>query len=497
MCKKLCALFSAVCVVSAIAGLGVNASSGLRTADQTLTEINGSVQWEDGSFAVNGSEIKESDAGGEIRTAAVFDKQQILIEAEDGCSFKVNEVSAGTADGSYVINRKYSPSFKIPYNEWMQFGYFNVYPDRIFTIEVKKDDGSKLSAAEAQEAVSLYSVDVKNHIPDYYKDYIKEKAEAVNNLQENPDTFSFIFITDIHLQHNTKHFIPLIKELINNCGINDVLGGGDWVTAWLTDADGKQGLRDDYDELTELFEGIPLIKTIGNHDWAWGSQNQYSLTEDEAYDWFYKDDIEKSGAVRNDNGDPTTYFYKDDAENKVRYISLNDMDYEVNADENGLVQDGTNKTWYYTMSDEQIEWLKNTALKLPDNDWDCVIFSHLAIWNTTEAGYNCDVVELRDDVRAVVEGFKTKTGDFADYKGDFIGWFSGHSHFDDMLYYSDNGSFVNVISDGDTTVSSEPGISREMNTVNEQSFQVVTVDKSNKRVYCTRIGAGDDRCFNY
>lgn len=497
MYKRICALVSALCVVSAIGAAGISADSELRADDPTLTEINSGITWESGSYAVNGSAVTEAAANQEIRTAATFDKQQILIEAEDGYSFKVNEVSAGNSDGSYNIHRKYSPLFDVPYNEWLKFGYFNVYPDRIFTIEVKKDDGSAVSASEAQNMISLYNVDVKNHIPEYYKDHIKNKIEVVNNLRENPDTFSFIFITDIHLQHNTKHFIPLIKELINNCGINDVLGGGDWVTAWLSDADGKQGLKSDYDELTELFKGIPLIKTIGNHEWAWGSQNQYSLTEDEAYEWYYKDDIENSGAVKNDNGDPTTYFYKDDAENKVRYISLNDMDYEVNVDENGLTLDGTNKTWYYTMSEEQLDWLKDTALKLPDDDWDCVIFSHIATWNTSEAGYNCDVVGLRDDVRAIVEGFKTKTGDFADYKGDFIGWFSGHSHCDDMMYYSDNGSFVQVISDGDTVISSNPEISRDINTVNEQSFQVITVDKGNRRVYCTRIGAGEDRSFNY
>lgn len=110
----------------------------------------------------------------------------------------------------------------------------------------------------------IYEVDKANHIPQYYKKYIDAKTRVINNLQKSQDSFSFIFITDMHIQHNTKHSVPLIKHLISKCGIKDVLGGGDWITAWLSDADGKQGLKDDYDELTKLYDGIPLIKTVGN-----------------------------------------------------------------------------------------------------------------------------------------------------------------------------------------------------------------------------------------
>lgn len=496
--KKLFLLAGTLCITSTM-GIGsicAKADSASRASDTTLTKISSGIEWESGSFASNGSNLTKETNSQVIRTVASFEKQQILIEAEDGYSFKVNEVSAGSTNDSYNVNRRYSLEFVVPYNEWMHFGYFNVYPERQFTIEVRKDDGSQINASDAENIISLYKVDLQNHIPDYYKNHIKNKIEVVNNLQKNPGTSSFVFITDVHIQHNTKHSIALIKELMKGCGIKDVLGGGDWVTAWLSDADGKQGLKDDYDELTYLFKDIPLIKTPGNHDWAWGSNNQYSLTEPEMYEWFYKGDIEKTGAVKNDNGDPTTYFYKDDTENKMRYISLNVMDYEVNADANGLVRDDKNKTWYYTLSNDQIKWLKDVALKMPDDNWDCVIFSHIGVYSREESGDNCDTVALRDDVRQMLNDFKNKTGEFADYKGSLVGWLTGHMHMDNMMYLN-NGSFVTVYSDGDTVCSSEPGRSRAINTVNEQSFQVVTVDKNKRKVYCTIIGAGENRSFKY
>lgn len=494
-------ILSCICAIGIAAAVSVgvlvaNADVISRSTDSTLSNVSSTVTWETGSFSTSGSTITKTDGNSSIRTVASFPKEQVLVEVRDGYNFKMNEVVDNGA-GGYQASRRYSSLFKVPYGEWMESGYFNVYTDRLYTIEVKKNDGSAMSADDVENCVSIYKVDTANHVPEYYKDYITKKTKVIKNLQKSPDTFSFIFITDIHLQHNAKHFAPLIKHLVKNCGINDVLGGGDWVTAWLADSDGKQGLRDDYDELTGLFEGIPLIKTAGNHDWAWGSNNQYNLTEPEIYEWYYKDDIENSGAVKNDNGDPTTYFYKDDAENKMRYISLNNMDYEIELNDDGTVGGKGGKTFYYTFSDEQIAWLKDTALRLPDDDWTCVIFSHIAAWNTTEAGYNCDVVGLRDNARSVVEGFKDKTGEFADYKGDFVAWLSGHSHFDNMLYYSGNGKFVQVISDGDTPLTSEKGRVRELNTVDEQSFQVFTVDKNKKRVYCTRIGSGEDRSFNY
>ncbi len=458
--------------------------------DTSLREITDSerFQWESGTYtAVSGTQTPQ-DASDQIRTVTNFGaKKSVLLKAKEGYQVQMQIVTNNTL----TIKRKYGPNYKVPFGTWLDFGYFNVYKDRDYTIVVKSKDGSALSPEQAKDVLKVYEVDNANHIPEYYVDHIKEKSETINNLQDNPDTFSFVFITDTHLQHNQKHSFPMIKYLLNRCGINQVLGGGDWVTAWLSDADGIQGLWDDYDELRYLFNGVPLIKTIGNHEWGFGSRNQWNISPAQAYNRFYRDDFAKSNDIV--YGEDKTYFYKDDKVNKMRYISLNCMDYPSSTDE---VDYERNKTMWFEFSEKQAEWVKNEALNLPDDEWTCLIFSHVPVYTKDESPWGSASQFLYTDrIRSIVSDYVNKTGDMANSKGSFIGWISGHNHAEGMIKISD---FIHVIADGDTCQKAAgTGVEREANTISEQSFSVFTVDKANRRVYITGIGAAADRSFTY
>lgn len=466
------------------------------STDSTLTDISSTIAWQDGAFAISGGIYLPSTNNKEIRaTISNPEKQTIYFEAGTAYEFKVIEaVASGTG---YSAKRKYSTAHSVEFDKWMNSGYYHVYPDRIYLIELRNTDGAVVSAANVNSYIRLYKVDNANHIPKYYEQHIADKAASINKIQaKNDKTSSFIWITDMHMQHNAKHSPALIRYLRDNCGINQVVGGGDFVTAWLSDADGKEGLLDDMREADALYKDIPLIKTPGNHEWAFGGKNQYGLTEAEMYEYWYKKDIENTGAVKNDNGDPTTYYYLDDTTNKIRYINLNVMDYEVDLGDDGLVAGGVQnpKTYDYKMSAEQVAWLKDTALVVPDNEYGVVIFTHIAVWDTNERPGADDLVGYRMEAREVIEGYMNKTGDYANYKGEFIGWFSGHSHYDHMLNIS---NFAQVVSNGDGTPVTSGMPNRPLNTVAEQCFDVVTIDKVNRQVYLTRIGAGEDRSFVY
>ncbi len=478
-------------VVLAIPSFALEAST-----DPTLTDISSTIVWQDGAFAVSGGIYLPSTNNKEIRTTiANPEKQSIYFEAGAAYEFKV--IEAAKSGSGYVASRKYSTAHTVEFDKWMNSGYYSVYPDRIYLIELRNKDGATVSAAKANAYIHLYKVDNARHIPKYYEQHIADKAASINKIQaKNNQTSSFIWITDIHLQHNAKHSPGLIRYLRDNCGINQVIGGGDFVTAWLSDADGKQGLIDDMEEADALFAGIPLIKTPGNHEWAFGGRNQYGISEAEMYEYWYKKDIENTGAVKNNNGDPTTYCYLDDTANKIRYINLNVMDYELDMNEDGSMKNGGQnpKTYDYRMSAEQVAWLKNTALKVPDDEYGVIIFTHIAVWNQEEASVMIDKVGYRTEAREVVEGYMKKTGDYADYKGQFIGWFSGHEHYDHMTKI---GNFTQTISNGDGTPVTSGMPNRPVNTIDEQCFDVVTIDKANRQVYLTRIGAGEDRSFVY
>lgn len=467
-------------------------SASAASDDPTLTDISSSVTWQSGMYTMSNDIFTKSNSDSSICTVASFPKQSVLLKVKDGYSFEFDEVSE--SGSSYKKDRRYYYVFDVPFNKWISMGYFNVYPERKYLISVKDNSGKALTADMASSVIEMYSVDNVNHIPEYYQNYIKNKANVINNLQSKDNAFSFIYMTDIHIQHNTKHFPGLVRYLYKNCGINDIIGNGDWVTAWLSDADGVQGLWDDYDELDTLFAGLPLIKSAGNHDWAYGSSNQYNVSEAEIYEHFYKPNIEAGladGSIVKADAD-ATYFYKDDVKNKMRYIDLTVMDYP-STEEN--LANGKNKAWYYYISDEQADWVKTTALKMPDDEWTCVVFAHVPILNREEMHRPSDLVVNREKIRGIIKDFVGKTGDFKDYKGSFIAWLSGHTHEDFMVYTADD--FTSVVSNGDCQIRTDGTPERTVNTINEQSFNVFTVDKAKRRVYITRIGAGDDRCFVY
>ena len=73
--------------------------------------------------------------------------------------------------------------------------------------------------------------------------------------------------------------------------------------------------------------------------------------------------------------------------------------------------------------------------------------------------------------------------------------FSGHNHVDGCIR-TDGG--LNVISTTcDAYGAPEGGVVRAKGTITEQAFDVVNIDYENKKIYMTRIGAGEDRVFSY
>ncbi len=459
--------------------------------DNSLSDITSTIEWESGIYTKDNTNamLPEATDGG-IRTVLHYGKKQIRLKAADGYEFMVSEVVDN--GGSYTYSRRYTTAFLIEFNTWMQEGYFNIYPDRKYLVSVRSKDGSAVSAANAMNYIRIYDVDLINHIPDYTMEHLRNKADTINNLQDAAGTFSFVFITDMHIQTNFKHSPAMIRFLKNQCGISTVIGGGDWATAWLGDADGIQGLYDDFNELRHLYKDLPLLKTIGNHEWGYGGNNQWNLTDAQAHNRFYRDSSAYDYDIKyGDEG--KSYFYKDDPVYKMRYISLNIMDYP--SEKNAPGYEG-NKTMWFEFSQAQLDWLKNEALSLPDDEWTCMITSHVPVYFANEAPWNSmSAITNRDAVRAVVRNYINRENGFENAKGSFVGWLSGHDHADSMIVFD---GFTQITTDGDTTRKADKWANdRKMGTYTEQCFDVFTVDKANKKVYVTRIGAGNDRSFIY
>ena len=85
--------------------------------------------------------------------------------------------------------------------------------------------------------------------------------------------------------------------------------------------------------------------------------------------------------------------------------------------------------------------------------------------------------------------------DFSGAKGELVGYFGGHIHADKNW---DDG-FPVITSRSDAQVENDAALKAERvaGTVTEQSFDVFTVNKSSRKIYATKIGAGNDRVIGF
>ena len=376
--------------------------------------------------------------------------------------------------------------------------YENLYPQGAFALVFGKADGSLVTINDIWDHVRVYIVDNTVHFPNYYRAHMNDRVRTINSKLNNPSDFGFGFITDVHAEYNAKHFPALIDEIRTKTPVNEFMGGGDWATGWFdtkTPEENKPELFTFFEELRRLFKGVPLLKTIGNHEWAYGANNSYNISSQELYGYYLRDEDKMFKDIH--WGADHTYYYWDNQQAKCRYISLNVMDY---PDTNKPTGNADNKEWYFKVGDTQIQWLKDTLNSVPDG-YVVAIESHLVPLSADQfasfpAAKIGTTISNGEDLQAIASAYAAKTGDFTSAKGDLLGWFGGHYHADDITVR--NGvTYITTIADC-MSVWDIPNVpTKEVGTTSEQAFDVATVDRANRRVNLTRIGAGSDRSFTY
>lgn len=88
--------------------------------------------------------------------------------------------------------------------------------------------------------------------------------------------------------------------------------------------------------------------------------------------------------------------------------------------------------------------------------------------------------------------------DFTNAKGELVGYFAGHIH-NDYHYAAGGGWGIDIITtrcDGASENDSALLAQRVAGTTTEQSFDVFTVDRAARKIYRTKIGAGEDQVIN-
>ncbi|WDV24859.1 BppU family phage baseplate upper protein [Pediococcus acidilactici] len=353
------------------------------------------------------------------------------------------------------------------------------------------------------------TIEVGGQIPSYYLERLNQFTTI------SADNFNVGFITDNH--HQLSSYAPnslahyaYIAAASRRAPLQAIVSGGDNTNGWYTKT---QKLTETRQATSTLFNrakaGTDVYFVFGNHDNGIdqnGNNTPETCLSDAEIKAYYHTADKVYGETR--DGD-SLYGYKDYSDKKVRLIWLNsfDLPYTLNSD-------GTYKYDFLRQSgyqNQQLTWLANQALKVPDNSWQVMIFTHCPLPGTFEiaAGqpqlsqYNSDV--LIGIINAFQSGTKYSLGDASrtlpinvtcDYtsqgKGVVIGLFSGHIHADGQMIYDG----INCIETASSLCySGDAG--RVQNTETEDCWDIFSVDTAARKIHAYRFGFGTDRDFTY
>lgn len=350
-------------------------------------------------------------------------------------------------------------------------------------------------------------------IPSYWGKMISEKTKTVKSLQTagGKDCVSFVWASDTHIPDNstarTNDLGKLMTQMLDNCEIPFAVITGDI------------GTRASYDTEAELIRTqsmIPvhlaplwgterLLTVLGNHDGCYGDSSCYyakQFSPERMWELYFRNQSLDSRRVFSEDG---SYFYVDNASQKTRFIVLNSQfggDYSI--DGNGCALNNRFSTSCY--GQKQLDWLSNVALDMPEG-YGAIITAHVPP-NVT---YTVDKVQLIGIINAYcnrtsysgsyttgVDGWTNNSVnvDFSNAKGEIIAMFTGHVHQDTVDTTTLACPLITIISAG-AQVNDGAIPQRTFGTDTETSFDVVTINRKSRTIYCTRIGAGEDRVIRY
>ncbi len=340
-------------------------------------------------------------------------------------------------------------------------------------------------------------------IENYRSQIDAKKVEALANMAD----FNFSFSTDSHIYFDDDGYKNYTTDVINDFDktlrLDALVNGGDSIAyGTMSKPLGLSALVKSLD-----VDRKKLLYAVGNHDY-----NGISFRTDEAKknnrQWnFSREDVER--LLLKDLADIVRpagkhYYYKDFVGAKIRFIVLDTSDVEHKYDSSGNIV--TDPLITYFVGKEQIDWLRQTALQVEEG-WDIVITMHIGIYTWEDGFADNSYLHNRSAVQEIFRAFNAKsayaytiegensltTGDFSASNGKIACVLSGHAHADG---HCDKHGF-NAIQ----TVCSYPDISqkpdRSVGHPSEVAVDIVSVDKSARKVTLTRFGYGQNRSYNY
>ena len=349
-------------------------------------------------------------------------------------------------------------------------------------------------------------MDNKQVVPDYWREYLEERIAHIRKLQTQAgwDSVSFGAVADIHVVTNAWHSAALMEEVYRRCCVPYFFNAGDTISG--AGHCIPEDLWKDVDDFREAFAPIEsrCLMVEGNHDPAYsaiegpGTGYIQSVTQAEFNENYFRCETLYPGRTFGPDG---SYYFADDTVHKMRYIILNSHDM---PDDEECLSGGAGiyrKFMRCTMRQQQMDWFTNVALDVPGADWTVTLCTH-----ENPASGEGEYVNCGDLILGVLNAFRNHTSfsgehleddavfnvrvnvDYTGRGGDFTAWVSGHTHRD--IFCQPEG--INCLS-----IKSDSCDRAKFGTIHEQTFDVFTVNKKERKLYITRIGEGEDRVIDY
>ena len=348
-------------------------------------------------------------------------------------------------------------------------------------------------------------INFKSNTQGFYEG-IKDNLYNTVISRTNKYSKSFVFISDTHYIRNSygKYGLNGLEHIKNavdfaNEGIVDLfIHGGDIINGKTDPSTYKQELKECCDEMKKCNYPVAICK--GNHDYGlWYNDNTTSpstnniLTQDQWYARVIKPLVNDfKHDINNRTGG---YYYKDFEDIKLRVIFLNTADI--------VVKDGVNVNTH-AIGKKQMEWLANESLKFSESGWKVITFSHISFFSSDIKSSTINGYYVSKLLKAMNEGASYNlTGTTEGYEFSLNGSFTnkakhlcniaGHYHRYEYFANEDGIKFINLLhsacADKESGLTEDESV-RELGTVTEDAWNVITLNLYNDKVYIDKFGSG-------
>ena len=321
-------------------------------------------------------------------------------------------------------------------------------------------------------------------IPDYWKDELETKADAIQRAVETAgnNKSAFLWYTDAHWPSSSKVSPALLKYLAKNTPINRVNFGGDIV---------GDPSPYNHDNVKYVYEWRNLISDLPNHHSVYGNHDVnhrntsgMDATNNIAYALLLAPEETPDMVIGGDS-----YYYIDNPAEKTRYLYLS-----YTARGIGLIE-------------PESEFIVDALSSVKDG-WHVVAISH-RWWNYTSSSTPTvgSVSEFEAEVLAVFDAYNARTTrsattffgavDFTNAKGKVEFCIGGHIHVD--YDFTSNGGIPVIITAADTNQERVPDDTDDcgtLGTITESAvFGIIAdyTDAESTKITVVGVGRGTSR----